>query len=268
MITNKFQYATRTLNDFKEAMETFGWVIYENALDADFVERIGKDLGTGYQLRRKIQQENGIADHMDGTSHHLLERDNFSLPFLDNGYCHDEITHYLGGKYILNGLNGVIHAKQEHPYLSNMHRDIRSYQPDTKTLLQMIVTLDDFHAVNGATYFLSGSHKKEHRPDEAYFYEHAARALTPKGSIILFDSNIWHAAGENFIAYPRRALTIGYTRPSIKQQFDYCRFLGYSFVEKLSPQLRQVIGYNARIPENLYEYYQPVHLRMYQRDQG
>jgi ectoine hydroxylase-related dioxygenase (phytanoyl-CoA dioxygenase family) len=132
----------------------------------------------------------------------------------------------------------------------------------------MIVTLDDFTDQNGATYFLSGSHKSSLRPDDTYFYNDAEQAITPKGSIILFDSNIWHASGVNHTSQPRRALTLGYNRPFFKQQMDYSRFLGYDFVASLNHELKQVIGYNARVPADLNEYYQPPHLRMYQRDQG
>lgn len=265
---NKINYSQKTLKNFKASLDTYGWIIYENAIEPDFVDRINEDIEDGYVCRRNIQKKNGISANMDGTLHHLLERDNFSIPLLERMYCDEEITQYFGGKYILNGLNGVIHSKQAHPYLSNMHRDVRTFMSETKLLLQMIITLDDFTLQTGATYFLSGSHKTALRPDEDHFYAHADRAITSKGSIILFDSNLWHAAGENSTSNPRRALTLGFTRPFFKQQMDYPRFLGYDFVAGLKPGLRQIIGYNARIPTNLNEYYQPPHLRMYQRDQG
>jgi hypothetical protein len=265
---NTVNYRGKKMNDFKTSLEVNGWIVYENAIEPDFIDRINNDIKNGYIYRRNIQEKNGISTNMDGTLHHLLERDNFSIPLLERMYCHDEITQYFGGKYILNGMNGVIHSKQEHPYLSNMHRDVRTFVNDTKLLLQMIITLDDFTLQNGATHFLSGSHKMALRPEEKYFYRQADRAVTPKGSIILFDSNLWHAAGENFTSAPRKALTLGFTKPFFKQQMDYPRFLGYDFVASLKPQLRQMIGYNARTPTNLDEYYQPPHLRMYQRDQG
>lgn len=266
---NIFAYARKTLSGFENAIDEYGWVIYENALEPGFIDRINGDLVNAYISRREIQKKNGISANMQGTLHHLLERDNFALGLLQKMYCHEEITQYFGGnKYILNGLNAVIHAKHEHPYLSNMHRDVRTFMSNAKLQIQMIITLDDFNLLNGATYFLSGSHKTAQKPDESYFYNYADQAIASRGSIILFDSNIWHAAGKNFTSDPRRALTLGFTRPFFKQQMDYCRFLGYDFVAILSPELRQVIGYNARIPENLNEYYQPIHLRMYQPDQG
>jgi ectoine hydroxylase-related dioxygenase (phytanoyl-CoA dioxygenase family) len=265
---NRFKYSEKELSPFPESMRQYGWVVYENAIDNFFLDVINADLEVAYKVRRAIQEKNNISANMQGTLHHLLERNNFSIPFLQKMYCDDEIAQFLGGKYILNGINAVIHSKHAHPYLSNMHRDTRTFVSDAKLLLQMIVTLDDFTEANGATHFLSGSHKSALQPNENYFFDTADRAIVPKGSIILFDSNIWHAAGENTTNDVRRALTLGFTRPCFKQQMDYPRLLGYDFVAQLNPGLRQVIGYNARVPESLEEYYQPSHLRMYQRDQG
>lgn len=245
-----------------------GWVVYENALDPDFVTQINAELPAAYQVRREIQQRNGIGANMQGTLHHLLERENFALPLLSKMLCHEEITFHLKGKYILNGINGVMHTRDAGSYIGKMHRDVRTFTREAIMMIQMIITLDEFTTANGATYFLSGSHLSAGKPDEEYFYRSADRAVAPAGSVILFDSNLWHAAGENLTDMPRRALTLGYTRPFIKPQFDFPRFLGYGFAEQLEPSLRQVIGYNARIPENLQEYYQPVALRCYQPDQG
>jgi ectoine hydroxylase-related dioxygenase (phytanoyl-CoA dioxygenase family) len=161
-----------------------------------------------------------------------------------------------------------MNARNNRPYVQNIHRDVRSFMGNEKVMVQMMVLLDDFTHENGATYMLSGSHKIAAKPEEDYFYEHADRAIAKKGSIILFDSNIWHAAGKNNTDGNRRVLTISYTKPQFKQQFDYPRFLGYEFGESLSEGLRQILGYKSRIPATLDEYYQPLNKRMYQPDQG
>jgi hypothetical protein len=58
-----------------------------------------------------------------------------------------------------------------------------------------------------------------------------------------------------------------FCRPFIKPQFDYPRALGYER-DDWSPYLRQLLGYNARIPASLEEWYQPIENRMYLPDQG
>ncbi|MDR6942151.1 phytanoyl-CoA dioxygenase family protein [Mucilaginibacter pocheonensis] len=265
---NKFVYSATDLTTFDKIMADYGWIIYEDALDANFIEEITSSLVKAYEVRREIQIANGIGANMNGTLHHLVERDTFTLKFLDQKYCANQIKHFLKGNYILNSLGAVINLKDDRPYVQNIHRDVRSFTGDFKVMIQMMIILDDFTLENGATYFLSGSHKKDDRPDDDYFYNNADRAVAKKGSIILFDSNLWHAAGKNNTNEKRRTLTMAFTRPFFKQQLDYPRFLGYAFGETLNEDLRQVLGYNSRTPENLDEYYQPVEKRMYQPGQG
>ncbi|TKC56225.1 phytanoyl-CoA dioxygenase [Pedobacter hiemivivus] len=265
---NKFNYAEATVADFESAVGQYGWVVYENALSEELVDGIINDFTGAYDTRRQIQIENGIDTSMEGTLHHVLERDNFGLYFLEQMFCDKEMRHFLDGKYILNGMSGVINMKNDRPYVQNVHRDLRTFTGNLKMMIQMIVLLDDFTLDNGATYLLSGSHKEDVKPDDEYFYKHADRAIAKRGSIILFDSNLWHAAGKNYTENPRRVITLSFTKPFFKPQFDFPRFLGYEFGKTLSENLRQVVGYNARIPANLYEFYQPVHLRMYQPGQG
>jgi ectoine hydroxylase-related dioxygenase (phytanoyl-CoA dioxygenase family) len=135
-------------------------------------------------------------------------------------------------------------------------------------MAQLLIMLDDFTAENGATYFLSGSHRLATRPDVHEFFNNAERAVGDAGSIVLFNSNMWHAAGVNRTSGPRRALTLVFTKPFMKPQFDYPRALGYAYGESLSDALRQVLGYNARVPATLDEWYQPPDRRMYRPGQG
>lgn len=265
---NKFNYSEISVEKAMTQLDQLGWISYENALEPEFVDQINDSLEIAYEKRREIQKNNGISQNMEGTLHHLIESDNFALKFLDRLYCHEEMKAFLGGNYIVNAFGGVMNSKDNRPYVQNIHRDVRSFMDADKTMVQMMVLLDDFTIENGATYMLSGSHQIAAKPDEDYFYENADRALAKKGSIILFDSNLWHAAGKNTTDGNRRVLTISYTKPQFKQQFDYPRFLGYEFGESLSDGLRQILGYKSRIPATLDEYYQPLNKRMYQPDQG
>lgn len=265
---NKFEYSNKELADFTGALDKFGWAVYENVLNDEEVDEINNSLNEAYCIRRKIQIENSIGSNTEGTLHHLIGPGNFAIKFLNKGCFDMEIQEFLKGKYIVNAFGAVINTKNTRQYVQKIHRDVRSFTGDLKMMIQMLVLLDDFTEDNGATYFLSGSHKKHEQPEERFFYQNASRALAKKGSIILFDSNLWHAAGWNHTDAKRRALTIGFTPPYIKQQFDYPRSLGYEYGEELSEGLKQVIGYKSRVPSTLYEYYQPPHKRMYQPGQG
>jgi Protein involved in biosynthesis of mitomycin antibiotics/polyketide fumonisin len=266
-MNNKFDYSEANTEIFDEVISEYGWITYENALSDELVNEINDSLLPAYEIRHKIQEANGIAKNMDGTLHHLVEKQLFTLKFLEQKYAHEQIIHFLKGNYILNSLGAVINVKNAQPYVQNIHRDIRTFTGSFKLMIQMMVILDDFTVDNGATYLLTGSHKYDKKPDDQYFFDNADRVLAKKGSIVLFDANLWHAAGKNYTDKPRRALTLAYTKPFMKQQMDYPRLLGYDFGQELNDHLKQVIGYNARIPANLNEYYQPVEKRMYQRTQ-
>ncbi|RZL51230.1 MAG: phytanoyl-CoA dioxygenase [Pedobacter sp.] len=264
---NKFNYTDADIANFDHCMEKYGWIVYEGAVDPEFLEEISNSLENAYQKRREIQLANGIGDVMSGTLHHLVEKELFTLQFLRNGYCAAQIKHFLKGNYILNSLGAVINTNDASRYVQHIHRDIRSYTGDYKLMIQLMVILDDFTLENGATFFLSGSHKAEEKPSEALFFNNADRAVVKKGSIIAFDSNLWHATGKNYTDKPRRTLTMAFTKPFFKPQLDYPRALGYDFGKHLDEELRQVLGYKSRIPQDLNEYYQPVEKRMYQPDQ-
>ncbi|HKG05552.1 MAG TPA: phytanoyl-CoA dioxygenase family protein, partial [Pedobacter sp.] len=253
---------------FDEAIKAYGWVVLEDALPEEFIDEINDALPAAYEFRRWMQVNNGIGTNMAGTLHHLVEYGNFSLKFLEMKCCDSFIRHFLAGNYILNSLGAVINVKDTKPYLQLVHRDIRTFTGDLKLMIQMMVVLDDFTIENGATYFLSGSHKHDTKPDDQYFYDHADRLVAKKGSVVLFDSNLWHAAGKNNTDLQRRALTMAFTKPFFKQQLDYPRLLGYDIKEYLSDDLKQLLGYNSRVPANLDEYYQPLENRMYKQGQG
>ena len=78
---------------------------------------------------------------------------------------------------------------------------------------------------------------------------------------------MWHAAGINQTDMERRALTINFTKPFMKQQLDYCRAIGSEKVFSMPDNLKQILGYFSRVPSNLNEWYQKPEHRFYKSDQ-
>ena len=255
------------MNSNIESLLKKGWVILPEIVDKDLVNRLRKGIDEAYAVCRSIQVKNGIAENTDGTVHHLLCFEGPFLDFLKQNYCGDIISAFFQSPYILNTYGGVINLPNKASYVANIHRDIRTFY-NIPMMMNMLVMLDDFTVENGATYLLSESHLKDEKPDSDFFYKNATRALGKAGSILLFDSLTWHAAGLNTTVATRNALTLAFTRPFMKQQMDYPRFLGYDRKEEFSDEVKQVIGYNSRVPSNLDEWYQPPAKRFYQPGQG
>lgn len=249
-------------------LQSKGWTIVPSVVPAGLIDDLVAQLDHSLVLRDSIRRENGVEGANDGTLHHLIGDHSSFVSLLGSYEQVDPLLQaFFGGKYILNSYGGVINRRDTSAYVHQVHRDIRFSSDTKKFMLNTLVMLDDFSGENGATYLLSGSHRSSEQPEQATFMADADRAIGYRGSILFFDSQLWHAAGANQTDRPRRALTLTFTNPFFKQQLDYPRLLGYSLGDRFSPFLRQLIGYNARVPATLNEYYVAVSKRFYQRGQ-
>jgi hypothetical protein len=252
----------------QRALRDNGWLLLPSFLRASLVTRLARALDEVYVEQRAMQISNGVAAGAEGTVHHLPCAGGIFLELLEHGHGQPLLDRYFRGPYILNTYGGVVNAPGGASYVARVHRDQRTFSGDLHLMAQLLIMLDAFTEDNGATWLLTGSHRLAEKPADDAFFKEAVRAVGPAGSIVLFDSNLWHAAGANRTDRPRRALTLAFTRPFMKQQLDYPRALGYDRCNSFSPALRQLLGYNARVPASLDEWYQPPSRRMYKREQG
>jgi ectoine hydroxylase-related dioxygenase (phytanoyl-CoA dioxygenase family) len=249
-------------------LATQGWTVVPGVIDADLTAALAEALAPSLALRNQIRQRNGVAQNTDGTLHHLLMDDRCYLRLLSEfEVLAPMFKAFFEGNFILNSYGGVVNLRDSRAYVQNVHRDIRFGTDSKRFMLNALVMLDDFTVENGATHILSRSQNLFDRPDDRTFFAQAARATGNAGSVLLFDSRVWHAAGVNQTAQARRALTLTFTCPFFKQQLDYPRLFGYRDAARCDAWLRQLIGFNARVPESLEEFYVPLEQRFYQRGQ-
>ena len=257
-----------SMAEFQSGMETAGWFLFPQVVDQALVRDLIVDLEKSYEIRRPIQIRNRVDTNTQGTSHHLLADGKSFVEFLKRAYLDEYLRAFFGGNYILNAFGGNLNMPGNTTYASMVHRDVRTFTTEIKFLLNIIVMLDDFTVENGATYLMSGSHLKKEKPSDEEFFAKAERVTGKSGSVFFWDSNIWHAAGINKSDAPRRSLSILYSQPFMKQQFDYPRSVGYENVDSFPEAFKQIVGFNARVPASLDEWYQPPELRFYKKDQG
>jgi ectoine hydroxylase-related dioxygenase (phytanoyl-CoA dioxygenase family) len=123
--------------------------------------------------------------------------------------------------------------------------------------------LDDFTPENGATWLMHRGHEWPHKPTDEEFDDYKFQIIGKAGTMFVWNSNLWHRAGENKTDKPRRSVTPEFSKPFMKQGFDYPKVLP---VPK-SAYLRQVLGFNALVPASLNDWYQPRESRLYKDDQ-
>lgn len=249
-------------------MAVSGFSLFDNVVPETLLAQLRDDIPQRAAACRDWQRRNGL-EGMEGAAHHVVGGGGGIDDFLCKLYLNEYISDYFGGPYILNSygaLNNLPISADTYKHGQRFHRDVRTFSGNFRLMLNMLVMVDGFTIENGATRLVPGTHQVEQRPDDVYIDQNAVRAVGCAGTILLFDSNLWHSAAPNLTLGPRMALTLTFTRPFIKQQMDYPRLLGEGFPQ--NEGVRQVLGYNSRVPCSYDEWYQPAEKRMYKPGQG
>ena len=107
--------------------------------------------------------------------------------------------------------------------------------------------VDDFTAEVGATCFVPGSHLLNRPPtaDDLATMEPVPMEA-PAGSLVVFDSRIWHRTGNNRTESSHRAAIFGwYTRPIYRTQENWFLSLDPSIRQFASDDLLVLLGYRT-----------------------
>jgi ectoine hydroxylase-related dioxygenase (phytanoyl-CoA dioxygenase family) len=184
------------------------------------------------------------------------------LAVVDEVIAPTAILHLQNG-FILPSAEGETSSFQH-----TFHMDFPRYMNGYLASLNVMLAIDPYTAENGGTIVAPGTHQRPERPSDAYLEAAAMPVECPSGSMIVFDSTLWHAAGQNRSGGDRLGINHQFTRSFIKQQVDYVRALGDEVVERQPPRTQQLLGWYTRVVTSLDEYYQPPERRLYRSGQG
>lgn len=152
----------------------------------------------------------------------------------------------LGKNFQLHLQNGIINKPNKEHHQTSWHRDL-PYQDwvISKPLgFNAFYCLTDFTSNNGSTVVLPHSHKMDHFPSNQYVENNLLQLNAPAGSIIFFDSMIYHRASFNQSENTRYGLNNMFVVPIIKQQVDIPKCMTY----ELNEFEKQILGFNYQIP--------------------
>jgi len=260
---------TKPIDEFEREMATIGLSTFVAALPPAQVAGMRADCLKWVNRCRTYQIAAGINADGDGTAHHSVGDDDALDAYLHQHLFHPYLSQYFGGKpYIMHACNPVGGLPGQRTYVHGIHRDARTYIPGYRLRINMLVMLDEFTPKNGATKILLGSQTMREVPDENEFERRCHPITGPAGSVVLFDSYLWHRGGINSTDRARVAHSLCFGPAFIKPQMDYARMLGEERAVQFSELSRQVLGYNSRVPMRLEEWYRPRDSRLYQADQG
>ncbi|MFT5443836.1 MAG: ectoine hydroxylase-related dioxygenase (phytanoyl-CoA dioxygenase family), partial [Myxococcota bacterium] len=158
----------------------------------------------------------------------------------------DSIEAVLGEGFLLSGTTSMHIGPGETEQL--LHADdgmVSLPRPHPATMATTLWALTDFTPGNGATRFISGSHKQAAIMPEADKEYEVLSAEMPAGSVLVFHASLWHGGGPNFTADEQRyGLSIQYVAGWCRQQQNLMLGTPRELVASYPKRLQELIGYS------------------------
>jgi ectoine hydroxylase-related dioxygenase (phytanoyl-CoA dioxygenase family) len=212
-------------------------------------DQVGRLCDRVYELLQAEGDQAGIEVHQEAGTERLSDLVNKGAVF-DICFTHPRvlasIAHVLTADFKLSSLNyraalpgqghQALHTDWSQPVTAGNFRVCNS-----------IWLLDDFTAENGSTRVVAGTHQrgtlpKDEMQDPAAPHPNEVTLLAPAGTVVIFNSHLWHGGTLNRTAARRRALHAYFCRRTERQQLDQQRFARVETRTRLSPAARYVLG--------------------------
>lgn len=256
------------------ALESSGYAVLEGVLDPAFLDECRTAM---YRVQEAIVADVG-RDRLEragevGVLRLMLKYDPLFYRFLEIPSLLEVVDRTVSDTAIMHLQNGLVLPSfgadaQPRVFQNSYHQDFPRVLNGYLASINILFAIDAFTPANGATWVVPGSQQQAARPSEETIRAIAHPIECPAGSMVIFDSTLWHAAGANGSGRDRAAINHQFTRSFIKQQIDYVRAVGEAAILAQPPRTQQLLGWYARVVTSLDEYYQPPEKRLYRARQG
>jgi len=241
-----------------EEIRLLGYTLVPGVLGEAELAEAREKLDRIYQIQAgEVGGEGRLAAIGDGyTARCPLAYDDFFLALATSRPVLAVVERLLGDYFVLMLQNGLLNvpAAGNEQNAGSWHRDL-NYQHFVSTRplsVSALFCVDDFTEENGGTRVLPATHKAETFPSEEFVRRHSKPVEAKAGSVMVFDSMLYHSGGLNRSPRVRRAVNHMYTLPLIKQQISLPKALGGRFRE--DPFLAKFLGYESETDEGVVEF--------------
>jgi len=240
-----------------EEIERNGWTVVEGLIAEENIDECRHRIDAAYaaQVKEFGGEERLAAAKDQNVVRMILAYDDYFVKYVNHKVVMEYVRAMLGKNVTLSSQSGVINRPAETSVISHVwHRDLQ-YQHfvSSKPLAaQALFCIDAFTPESGGTLVLPGSHKFAEFPSNKYILKHQVQLSAPAGSVIIFDSMLYHRTGQNTGNIVRRGINNVYAVPIIQQQISYPAMLDGKFSDE--PELRQLLGYDWSPPNSLLDW--------------
>ncbi len=240
-------------DDFDRAehdLRSHGICAVSGVLDDVTLSRVRTDLYTAADDdRTRGREQRGFPLDPDETNQrvwNLLSRSPVFVDLAEHRTALRLLRSVLGWPMLLGNLSGNITGPGGEA--GSLHADqifVPQPWPEAPQGANAAWCVDDFTADNGATRFVPGSHLLNRLPNGTDAPQ-SVPLEAPAGSLVVFDSRVWHQAGSNRTTDQRRAAVFGwYTRPIYRTQENWFLSLDPAVHRSASDELMVLLGYRT-----------------------
>jgi len=237
------------LDLYVEEIRNKGFSIIEGVISEEHLNLYREKIDKIYQL----QEDHFGSDRLQliqekNMCRMPLKYDSFFLKIATNEIVLSIAKRFLGDFFILNLQNAIINTPNEEHHQSSWHRDLpyQNYVISNPLSINALFCIDNFSQETGGTIVVPYTHRTEILPSDRYIQKHSVTATAKAGSVIVFDSMLFHKAGYNSSNAIRRAINHQYQIPLMKQFYDFPKALDGQYSD--DPFLAQLLGYTSQTP--------------------
>ena len=268
--TSEADWLTRAM----QTLKTDGVLVIESVVSMDDCARLRSSAARALQsVEGEIGVERLNRAGESGVIRFPLQFDNAFEILLDRTEVSSLVEGFLSQHAICHLMNAILlrpiqksERSEEKLFQSQYHRDFPRCLGGKPLSINSFFCLSDFSERNGSTRFLLGSHQREDTSAPVGRFQEVS-VTAPVGSVIVFDSTIWHAGGRNSSDAVRAAVNVQWTYHWIKQQLDIPRLLGAN-PHQISSANQKRLGFHSQVVSSLQNYYVAQDERLYKSGQG
>lgn len=208
-----------TVDEIVLHLKLDGWCVLDGVIPSDKVDAIRDSVEATASIPENPNAPSGV-----GFTGGLLAHDQSFAPYLADRRILDTAETFFGPHVRISFTSAIINNPgnerggwhSDWPFNQKNAAHIPAPYPDAIIHLTTIWMLSSFSPETGGTLLVPGSHRPDNNPtgdngiDRNSPYPTEMQATGNAGSVLLFDSRMWHATATNMSDKPRVGMAVRY----------------------------------------------------------